>query len=50
MKEFLEQFQVSGIESPAVILTGLTGKSRTNFETDGCGGDGCGNGCDPSPG
>ena len=47
MKEFLEQFQVSGIESPKA---GSTGSSRTNFETDGCGGDGCGNGCDPSPG
>lgn len=47
MKEFLQQFQVSGIESPAVVLTGSAGSSRTNFETDGCGGDGCGNGCDP---
>lgn len=45
MKEFLEQFKVSGIESPVVDSSS---NSQTNFETDGCGADGCGNGCDPS--
>ncbi|MCX6786621.1 MAG: hypothetical protein NTU85_02285 [Candidatus Kaiserbacteria bacterium] len=50
MDAFLKQFQVSGIESPQFVQTSSTGNSQTNFETDGCGGDGCGNGCDPDPG
>ena len=50
MKEFLQQFQVSGIESPVVAPVSSTVSSQTNLETDGCGADGCNNGCDPPAG
>ncbi len=50
MKEFLQQFQVSGIESPRFDRTDSADDSRIHCTTDGCGADGCGNGCDPAPG
>lgn len=43
MEKFLQQFQVSGIESPKFARAGSAG----DFTTDGCSADGCDNGCDP---
>lgn len=57
METFLQQFQVSGIESPKPIIAANFSDTGYGDCGDGCGGsgdcsdgcsDGCGHGCDPS--